>query len=236
MESQVETIAAQLGWRVRKGNVIVEGTSDVSLITHAAHLYWEVHNVDLLEEMSVNAAGAADDGGVEGVNRRLQLFRQLSEIEAGGGGAKRRFIGLYDSDKAGKIATASISKTDSRIKLGADVFLLRPVMPLKGGADANAVCARFDRENLNFGSLVWELEDLLPNQVLEAFSSDFPDAVIRLEEIGGRQHRDITRDGKFRLLEFVKQYANLNDMAEFIKLIKSLRDYCHLRHDHIVIV
>ncbi len=46
-------------------------------------------------------------------------------------------------------------------------------------------------------------------------------------------HREFTWDGKHHLVKFVKEFAMLPDMIQFVHLIRSLRDYCHLRHDFI---
>jgi len=233
----VETFAANLGWRIAKSNVLVEGTRDVAIIEHAAELYAAEHGVQLLTgELAVIAAGYGDQGGVGGINRRLITARVLAGSDPDEHGRLRhRFIGLYDNDRAGQGAIRAVSAADITVRPFSEVFLLRPVMSLKGGVDANALKTRFERDNAAFPQLDWEIEDLVSEDVLKAFEADFPTAVFRTRSAGGRTHRDFTDTGKGNLVDYVRDYATLADVTEVIKLIRALRDYTHLRIDHIVV-
>lgn len=88
-----------------------------------------------------------------------------------------------------------------------DVFRLWPVMPLPSNLDPGTMQKTFERENACYKGLDWELEDLLPQEFMDAFLSDYPGAVARTTSIEGKVHRDLTRDGKARLHRFVKQHA-----------------------------
>ena len=216
---------------------MVEGTSDVALLDTAAKLYRHSHGVELLgTELSIIAAGYGDEGGVDGINKRFQAIHQVANADRDANGRlTHRFIALYDNDTAGKRAIAVISGFDASIRRCAEVFLLQPVMPLKGGADHRAMQQRFERENGAFRGLDWEIEDLLSHDILCAFEADYPAAVNRRYEIAGRTHRELTRDGKRQLVRFAQDYATLADVRELIKLLQALRDYCHLQSDHILI-
>jgi hypothetical protein len=89
-------------------------------------------------------------------------------------------------------------------------------------------------ENVQFKGLDWEIEDLLSDRILLAFDQAAPTAVSAVRECGGRRHRDFTRDGKYRLHDFVKTHAGIDDVVELLKLIRALRDYFRLQADHII--
>jgi hypothetical protein len=229
----VEGFAATLGWRICECNVIVEGTSDVALLWHAAALYYERHQITILgDQIAILPAGQRDDGGVDGLNRRLNAARQIADADRGPDGALRyRFIGLYDNDRAGRRAIENACNFDRRLLRCGDLFLLYPVMPLASGADHAELRRRFDTHNAPFKGLDWEVEDLLSERLLLAFEHSHPTAVQDLRECGGRKHRELTREGKYRLHKFVTTEASLEDLVEVVKLIRALRDYFRLRID-----
>lgn len=237
MPGLVEDFATRLGWTIAKVNILLEGTHDASLITHAAELYRSVHRVELLgTDLAVMPAGLGKDGGVMGINRRLPTLRQVAAADPDQAGRlKNRFLALYDSDVAGRRAIAAICSYDATIKKCSEVFLLRPVMSLKGGADHLAVQQRFERDNEPYKDLDWEMEDLIDPTFLDLFEGEFPTAVRRRVTIADRTHRDFTDQGKRELVKFVKSHANLDDLSDLIRLIRALRDYGHLRIDHIVV-
>ena len=111
--------------------MIVEGESDVALISHARHLFLSEQRVDIFGgDFAVLAAGRGDDGGVDGVNRRLNAARQIAEADVGPDGtSKFRFIGLFDNDEAGRRAMSRACNFDRRVVRYQDIFLLNPVMP-----------------------------------------------------------------------------------------------------------
>ncbi|MGE8328668.1 hypothetical protein [Pseudomonas urmiensis] len=237
MSSLVKEFTARLGWHVARGNVIVEGTSDVKIIELAAKLYKETHEIELLgEDLSVIAAGLGDEGGVNGINKRYQAIRQIAAAEtAFNQRPAHRFIALYDNDRAGREAIGRITDFDVSISEYSEVFLLHPVMPLKNGTNSQGMKIRFERDNSNYRNLDWEIEDLISEDLLLAFEAEAPGDVSRKPDIGGLTHRNFTRDGKYKLLKFIETYATLKDLSKVIALIKALRDYCHLQHDHIII-
>jgi hypothetical protein len=237
MARLVKDFASKLGWRIARGNVLVEGTSDVAIVKHASSLYQRARGVDLLgQDLAVIAVGYGNDGGVDGINRRLPAIRQVAAADPGPGGKiEHRFIGLYDNDPAGQRAIANICSYDSTIERYSDVFVLQPVMSLKGGVPPQKLSERFARENAAFRGLDWEMEDLVSEDLRRAFDHEYPTATRNMKEIGGRIHREMTVDGKRHLIQFVRDYAELKDIEEVIRLIRALRDYCGLQSDHISI-
>lgn len=237
MSGLVEDFTARLGWTIAKVNILVEGTHDVSLITHAAGLFSRARGEELLgPDLAVMPAGLGNEGGVEGINRRLPTLRQVAAADPDQNGNLRyRFLGLYDNDRAGKRAIAAISSYDATIKKYSEVFLLRPVMSLKGGADHRTVQQRFERDNEPYKDLDWEMEDLINPSFLDLFEDEFPTAVSHRITILDRTHRDFTEQGKRDLIKFVKDHATLDELWDVIRLIRALRDYGHLRSDHIIV-
>lgn len=237
MPGLVKDFTARLGWAIAKVNILVEGTHDVSLITHAARLYRSARGVELLgTDLAVMPAGLGNEGGVEGINRRLPTLRQVAAADPDQSGKLRyRFLGLYDNDVAGKRAIAAISSYDATIKKYSEVFLLRPMMSLKGGADRHALEQRFQRDNEPYKDLDWEMEDLVDPTFLDLFEGEFPTAVRRRTTVSDRTHRDFTEQGKRDLVNFVHKHATLDDLSDVIKLIRALRDYGHLQSDNIIV-
>jgi hypothetical protein len=231
----LETIAATLGWKICNCNVFVEGTTDVELLWLSAALYYERHKTVILgDHIAILPAGKGDDGGVEGVNRRLSFARQLADADRGPDGSLRyRFIGLYDNDRAGRRAIQAASAFDRRLQQYSDLFLLNPVM--SDGSDANmSLRQRFELDNAQFKGLDWEVEDLLSERIFFDFSKLQSGAILTVQERGGRKHRELTKDGKYRLHKFVKETAVLDDLLEVVKLIRALRSYFRLKIDHII--
>jgi hypothetical protein len=187
------------------------------------------------DQIAILAAGKGDDGGVDGLNRRLNAARQIADADRGPDGSLRyRFIGLYDNDRAGRRGVSSACEFDRRLRQCGDLFLLHPIMPLANGADHGTLRRRFDQDNAPFKGLDWEIEDLFSDQLFSKFEDVRPAATLHELSGGGRKHRELTREGKFQLHEFVKKNACLEDLIEVVKLIRALRDYHRLPIGHII--
>lgn len=233
MTGVVEQLAAQMGWGLSRNNIIVEGTSDVAFLARASDLHASERGRPLLDaELAVVAAGRGDDGGVDGVNRRLSFFRQLADGDRDHTGALRfRFVGLFDKDTAGKGAFAVASIFDRRVEPYVDVFLLHPFMPdFPPGRDRAMEIAR---ANIPFGRIDWEIEDLCSERIWRIFESEFSDAMISIQESGGRKHRELRPERKPDLKRIFMEQANFSDAAGFIELLRMMRVYLGLQHDFI---
>lgn len=231
----MESYAANVGWQLCPCNVIVEGTSDVVLFWFAAALYFERHQSPILgHQIAILPAGKGNEGGVDGVNRRLTAARQIADVDRDATGALRhRFIGLFDNDRAGRRAVDNACNFDRRLLRYGDLFLLHPIMPLSLAPDHASLRRRIEIENEPYKGLDWEIEDLLSDRLLSLFEKHHAQAVERVQEIGGRKHRDFSRDGKQRLHDFVKINATMDDLSEIVKLLCALRGYMHVPFDHI---
>lgn len=237
MVGVVELWAQQLGWRVRKGNVIVEGESDVFYFEHAAWLYKRKYGIDPFgDDFSVIAAGRADAGGVDGVNERFRAARELAAVDVHPDGAvKYRFIGLFDNDDQGRRAFGRGAGLSRRIEGYRDLFLLHPVMPLANGANAATIKQRAIDLNRDYLHLDWETEDLVSPEIYRVFEAEYIHEITRSKTVAGKTHRDLTWTGKVKLQQCVREYAELEDLLEFIVLIRALRNYLRLRMDHLLL-
>lgn len=234
MTSVIEQYAAALGWSVGRTNVIVEGTSDVALLGHAAALHAQAYGTALLDaEFAILAAGHGDDGGVDGVNRGLITMRQVADTDRDASGALRyRFAGLFDNDYAGRTAFNLVARVEPRIERYKDIFLLHPVMPAIGDGLSDRLLET-TQANLPFSGMDWEIEDLCSERLLARFARENPGAVLRIDSRGGRTHREIDRRAKAELTRLFIGAATLDDAREFLILLKLLRGYLGVRHDFI---
>lgn len=233
MSGTVERYAGPLGWNLARNNVIVEGTSDVEYLTRASELHSIKRGRHLLDgELAIVASGQGDDGGVDGVNRRLNFFWQLAEGERDADGAVRyRFIGLFDKDAAGRGAFAVASRFDRRIQPYVDIFLLHPVMPsFTPGHDRSMEIAQV---NLPFARIDWEIEDLCSERIWTIFEAEHPGAVLDKRVAGGCTHRELLPAKKSELKRIFLAQATFADAVGFIGLLRMLRIYLRLDHDFI---
>ena len=219
-----------LGWNLRRRTVLVEGTTDVALFELAAHLEWEKNSTKLLEpDLAIVAAGERQLGGAQGVTRQLITLSCLARTNLMPNGRPRfRFIGLFDNDNAGRNAVRGVRIFDNSIREYKDVFRLRPVMPTGCDRDPTTLAQTFERLNMNYKGLDWELEDLVSPHFLRKFLTQYPSAVYRTQREGDKVHRDLTPDGKARFHRYIKHNAKWEDLVPVIDAIKALRYYLYL--------
>ena len=217
-------------WILRPRTVIVEGTSDVSIVERAARLEFAASGIDLLgNELSFIAAGDRERGGTRGVCRELLCLRGLARtLLLPNGRPKYRFVGLFDNDKAGIEAVRGIRNLDASILEYKDVFRLRPIMPMRGNLDPRTLKATFERVNLDFKGLEWEMEDLVSDEFVKAFVSDYPNLGIHSIVKGNKVHWVLTHDGKARLHRYLAQHAIRCDLEGVVDAIRALRFYLGL--------
>lgn len=227
----VETYAQQKRWTVGTVNVIVEGTSDVHYMRLARDLWQRESNHDLFDSgFAVFEAGLRDDGGVQGVVRELQTLRQIAFQDAVNLMSERRFVGLFDNDRAGRKSMNQLCEMDFRVKAYRDVFLLHPTMPVSDGILGVSLQRRAEAQNGSCKGLDWEIEDFLADDLMQGFRSAYPGMITREQEMAGRVHREFTREGKRQLRTYVRDEASVGDMIEVIYLICALRDYLGLEY------
>ena len=227
----VQRYASTLGICVQPRTVLVEGTTDVDLFELAAEYERKKTGVDLLGGgFAIAAAGVGGQGGTGAVIRELVSLRAVARtVLLQNGRPMYRFVGLVDNDKAGRLAVKRAHDFDTSIVEFKDMFRLWPVLPIPFDLDPTSLRKRFESENANFKGLDWELEDLLPASLIEAFVDENCAAVVRCGTVGGRLHRDFSRDGKARLHRFVKEHAMHCDLIGVVEALKAIRSYLGIR-------
>lgn len=231
-DEQIDIVAlygASKGWRLRPRTVLVEGTSDVSLFELAAHLFQRDSGKALLADLAIVAAGERERGGTSGVVRELVGLRNMASTYLSPVGLPvYRIIGLFDNDTAGQKAVHGARAVDASIMEYRDVFRLRPVMPRPSCLDPGALQRAFDSQNGAYKGLTWELEDLIGEPLMSLFMEENPTALLREQKMSDVVHRELTRDGKDRLVHFCKDYADLANLKQLVDVIHALRHYMNL--------
>ncbi|MBL7063332.1 MAG: DUF3883 domain-containing protein [Anaerolineae bacterium] len=186
-------------------NILVEGLTDRLYLELAAERYRETHGVDLLEGGAVRVAAG------RGTKRLGPDFGVLQALEAQG----IRFVVILDGDDAGRMAAEAMHRF---------------------GAQKNRHFFLLERKNYrDKGGKSWdvEIEDMLPQSLVEAFVRQYPDAVeerfqrrevVKYVIVGKPVERDgQTYDYKVMLAEYVRQHAMLDDLGILVELLRKAR-------------
>lgn len=226
----VQRYARTLGIGVQPRTVLVEGTTDMDLFALAAEYERNITGVDLFDGgFTVSAAGVGEQGGTRAVVRELVCLRAVARTDLlRNGRPKYRFVGLFDNDNAGRQAVRRAHDFDTSIIEFRDTFRLWPVLPVPMDLDPTSLKRRFEGANAAFRGLDWELEDLLPASLFEAFSDEYPTAIVRSATVGGEVHHDFSRDGKARFHRFVRDNAMRSDLIRVVGALKAMRSYLGL--------
>lgn len=218
------------GYPVERRTILFEGTTDVALLNLAARLERQKTGENLLDSLSLIAAGEKDRGGTTGVIRELNCLRSIASRTLSPQGSNTyRVIGAFDDDSAGRKAVKAARDMDASIIEYKDIFRIRPEMPRPGNLDPKALGKAFDDHNLPFKGMEWEIEDLLGSSLVEAFLDEYPSVVRRERTENGKTHRDFSPDGKARLHRYVSDYAIWEDVRSCVELLRSFRYYLGLR-------
>jgi hypothetical protein len=131
-----------------------------------------------------------------------------------------RFVVILDGDDAGRMAAEAMRRS---------------------GAQKNRHFFQLERKNYkDKGGKSWdvEIEDMLPQALVEGFVQQYPEAVAeRLQR--GRvikfviSGKPVERDGqtydyKVMLAEYVRQHATADDLEMLVELLKKVRKCMHL--------
>ena len=205
--------------------MLVEGTSDERLFALAREFEIAASGDDLYAgELSIVAAGVGDRGGVSGVIRELTVLRSLSEFVLDRRGRQKyRIIGLVDDDVAGRRAISRACGLDASVRECRDLFRIRPVMPTTGNLDPGTLGRTLERVNEQYSRIDWEIEDLLPVDLVESFVDEHPSSLVRRDVVAGKVHWELTWDGKARLHGYVHMHAIYEDLSAVRALIRSVR-------------
>lgn len=186
-------------------NILVEGETDKLYLQIAAERYQEATEVDLLEGGKIQIVTG------RGTKRIGPEFGMLQSLENQG----IKYVVILDGDHDGQRAAEAMDRFGAQKNL--HYFLLsRPDYRDKSGKSWDV-----------------EIEDILPQSLIEGFVLQHPDAVE--EQL---QRQDVTKytirgcplekegrtyDYKMMLVEYVRQRATLGDLTSLIEVLKKAR-------------
>lgn len=186
-------------------NILVEGETDKLYLELAAKRYQEAHDIDLLNRGDIRIIAG------RGTKQMGPEFGVLQLLEA----KNIRYVVVLDGDDAGKKAAEAMSGF---------------------GAQKNRHYFQLSRADYkDKGGKSWdvEIEDMLPQALVEAFIQQYPEAE---EERFQRQNvrkfvidgRPVERDGKtydykMMLVDYIDRYAKLDDLQELLKVLRTAR-------------
>jgi hypothetical protein len=186
-------------------NILVEGLSDKVYLELAAQRYREAHGVDLLEDGQVRIVAG------RGTKRFAPYFGLLQSLESQG----IKFVVMLDGDEPGEVAAEAMRKFGAQ-KNRHYFHLERPDFKDKGGKSWEV-----------------EIEDMLAFRLIDAFVTQYPDAVEARFQMGPVTKivingKPVERDGqtydfKMMLTEYVRQQATVDDLTELVNLLKKAR-------------
>jgi hypothetical protein len=223
--------AQRLGYSLQKGNVMVEGNTDVAYFQLSDRLYSKAFGIHLIgKDLSIFAAGSGDEGGTYGIIDKFPTLHELARLDVDQNGKlKFRVIALMDDDYEGRKAVRVIEGS-RRLRENGQIFLLRRRMPRKS-RDRVPLGVHVREENQIFGGAMCVIEDLVNSTLADIYFEKNEHHVLHTVEVGGVRRRIWSEDGKHGLFKFVSANAELDEMVMFIEVLKSLRFYLGLPPD-----
>lgn len=202
--------AFQAAWQSRlsdigKYNILVEGLSDKVYLELAAQHYKAAQGIDLLEGGQLRIIAG------RGTKKFAPHFGLLQSLEEQG----IKFVVMLDGDEPGSVAAEAMHRFGAQ-KNRHFFQLERPDYKDKSGKSWDV-----------------EIEDMLPWPLLEAFIRQYPEAVEQEFRRGEVQKvvilgKPVELDGeifdyKMMLTEYVKMQASVDELGEFVTLLKKAR-------------
>jgi hypothetical protein len=137
--------------------------------------------------------------------------------------AQRRIIPIFDNDRVGRECFEKVTDPDLPFVAYQDVFLLRRAYPaLKMGSPNYQ--RRLEEMNAPWIGIDCEIEDLLSEDLLEAFITESPGSVrsARVCRENGH-HYDIVPQAKGPLVRFARDYGTVADLRGVIRTLQYFR-------------
>ncbi|MDR6468673.1 hypothetical protein J2777_002401 [Paraburkholderia graminis] len=219
--------AARNGWVLLRRNIMVEGDGDVRYFELAAKLYAEANNGQSLlgKDLSIFSAGTGNNGGTLGIIDKLPSLLDVIESDKDEQGTKLfRVIVLADNDRAGNACVQALLNRRRTWEIYRDVFLVHRILPT---TNRFPHVLRNDVQEANdaWKSLDCEIEDLLDDNIIDAFISTNPHALSQkgISCEGGARHCEWTLQGKANLIRYVERYAMLRDIERIVRFLQALR-------------
>ena len=230
----VREYAAQRGWPFTTCNVIFEGTTDIDHLLTANDRYFQANGRRLIgTDLAAFAVGQRDQGGAENLVQKLQTLRSLMlDDPADVNGELFRVLAVVDNDYAGKKALHTLTKGVG-LREYEDVIVLRHRLP-RVTQDPHDLRRRIGEANASWPGIDCEIEDFISESVLRAFAAEFPDACVGRPDVrDGAYHFNWAGHRKPKLVEYVRDYAELDDLAALVEALKFIRFLLRLPADGI---
>jgi hypothetical protein len=222
--SLVRAYAQRKNWPLSMRNVMLEGRADAEYFRIADLKYQVQHGGRKLicDKLSLFQVGDGDAGGVDNIKEKFVYLREVLSTESYDVASDRIMaIVLMDNECAGRRVAQFLDKRG--FKLHRDVFLMVRTIP-RQTRDAYQMGRLIADANTRWADMDCEVEDLLSRDVLEFFAEMEPACVAREPQLRDTGHHfEWTRDGKAKLLRFVRQEASYADVTGIVELLKSLR-------------
>jgi hypothetical protein len=228
----VREFAAQRHWPFTTCNLILEGTTDVDHLLTVNERYSRSCGLQLLgKDLAAFAVGQRDEGGTENLVQRLQTLKSLMQDDPiDVNGAPFRVLAVVDNDIPGKRALYTLTKGVG-LREYEDVIVLRHKLP-RVTQDPHDLKRRIEQANAGWPGLDCEIEDFIAASVLRAFAAEYPSARIGSPDLrDGAYHFNWAGHLKPKLVEYVRDYAELQDLSDLVELIKFLRFLLRLPPD-----
>ena len=228
--NQVRWFARQLGWPLKRYNILVEGETDCQYLI-LANRFFEIQNARTLlgKDISIFPTGKREDGGTFGLIRYFPTIRQLIDLDVDDCGKSMfRAIALVDSDSAGKDAVKILTSKYTRLVVWRDIFLVLRRLP-RETRDVRVLPVQVERANRSWKRWDCKTEDLLDYNLLSLYKEERPQAISRLQRIGDGEHMvKILWEFKIDLLRFCSEHGDVTCMRRHIELLQSLRFFLGL--------
>lgn len=221
--SLVRAYARRRNWPLLKRNVMLEGRSDVEYFRIADLKHQEQVGRRLIcDNLSLFQVGDGEAGGADNIKDKFQFLREVLSTENFTAPSDRIMaVVLLDNDYKGRLTTHFLEKQG--FKPNRDVLLLSRRIP-RETRDVYQMTRLLKDANASWADMDCEIEDLLSLDLLEYFCEMEPTCMAREPVIRENGHHfEWTRDGKAKLLRFVKEEASHCHLLGIVELLKSLR-------------
>lgn len=225
----VRWYAQKHGWSLARNNIMVEGITDERYLHLAAKLYERQHAKQLLENVSIFAAGPGNEGGTHGVIERFPPLHRLIQMDVGlDEKALYRTIALLDNDAEGNNTCKYLTGRYTNLREHCDVFVLRRIFP-QTTRDPKLLEDVIKKANEHWKTLDCEIEDLVHLDLITTFVDENPTSIRRAPIIiNGAHHCSFEAKGKSDFCRWVESSAVLADLQLLVDLLRSLRYYLGL--------
>ncbi|HEY6152845.1 MAG TPA: hypothetical protein VIW07_03805 [Candidatus Udaeobacter sp.] len=220
-------------WPIAERIIIVEGEHDQRYLALADQLYRKETGLHLLGKRLVAfPTGIGDEGGTYGILKHFHPFRTVIDRDVIPTGKKVfHAIALFDDDFEGRRAFNALAGQHLNYIRWRDIFLLRRVMPRTTRANHELI-KLIDVQNAAWKDMECVIEDFVSFDVVTAFLQDHPGAMLcDPQRTAGGMHCVFRPQFKSTFVRFVETNALLQDVQNFVELLKSLRYHLGLPPD-----